>query len=393
MDKPLIFSEFAGIDSANPERLSPKDLVEALNVDIDETGQLKRRRGFALARAGAAHSLWSSGQTCLFVAGSTLYRLKADYNAEALIGVTADAPVSYCEVAGRVYWSNGFEAGVVEADAARWWGIAIPPLPGAAAIVGSMTAGTYLFTLTFSRADGQESGAPVAGRIDLEDGAGIRFTMVTPADPLLVRKTLYLSQPNGDVLYRAMEIDAGDVTADYLGDVVNLVTPLDRLLLERAPAGQVVAHHNGRMYVASGPVLHYSQPYGYELFDLREYIAIDGTDITIVAPVTDGVFVGTRERVVFLQGQGPDTFVVQEKAAHAAIPGTLAYFDTDGASLELPGKRAAMFATAAGLAVVSDGGVFIDLTQRKYVMPAYQRGAGLYRSDGGQQRYVAILQS
>ena len=389
-DTPVVFKEFAGLNSGNPERLTPADLVEALNVDVDDTGQISRRTGFASVRAGAAHSLWSGGSVALFVSGSTLYRLNADYSSLALCAVTPDLPVSYAEVAGRIYWSNGVETGVYDGGP-RTWGLMVPALPDVAVIGGSLPAGTYLYSMTYRRGDGQESGAPVAGSIDLTEAGGLRFTLVASADPSVVGATIYLSQQNGDVLYRA--VDTLGTSVDYTGDLVRLVTPLDTLLLGPAPAGQIVAQYNGRVYVASGSALYASEPFGYELFDLRQYTIIDASEITIVAPVTDGIFVGTRERVVFLAGQGPESFVMQPKSDCGAIPGTLAYVDQDAAKFEIAGKRVALFATARGLLAVADGGTSFDLTQSKFVMPRYHRGAGLYRSDGGDFRYVAILQS
>jgi hypothetical protein len=390
MDKPITIGKFSGLNSGNPERLSEGDLIEALNVDVDDTGQVSRRPGFASVRAGAAHSLWSKGALALFVSGTTLYRLNEDYSAVAVTTVTANMPVSYAEVAGRVYWSNGIETGIYDGGH-RTWGLAVPALPGVEVIGGSLPAGTYLYTMTLRRNDGQESGAPAAGRIDLTEAGGLRFSFPASADPTVVGATIYLSQQNGDVLYRAVSTTGTSV--DYVGGLVNLVTPLDTLLLGPAPAGQIVARFSGRLYVALGSALFCSEPFGHELFDLREHITVDTTEITLVAPVTDGIFVGTRERVVFLAGQGPDSFVMQTKAECGAIPGTLAYVDQDAAKFEIAGKLVALFATERGLLAAADGGVTFDLTQSKYVMPRYHRGAGLYRSDGGSYRYVAILQS
>jgi hypothetical protein len=166
------------------------------------------------------------------------------------------------------------------------------------------------------------------------------------------------------------------------------------MLLREAPGGQIVTQYNGRMYLGSGPVLGYSQPYGYELFDPRDYIALDGSEITIVAPVTDGIFVGTRERIVFLQGSGPEDFRRIEKAPVGALPGTLVFVDADGVKFEgVTSKVIGLFVTARGIAACMDGGTFFDMTQDKHEIAAFQRGAALYRKTGGEQRYVAILQT
>lgn len=390
MDKPITFKAFSGLDLRTPpERLKPEDLVEALNIEIGPDGELTRRAGYTLARAGDSHSLWSDGTTAFFVSGTTLYRLNADMSATAL-GTVVASPMSYHAVAGRIYMSNGVQSMVWDNGTLRSWGMVPPRPPGAQAIGGVLPAGRYLFTQTFIRSDGQESGAPIASVIDLPDASGIRFTASISNDPGVQDSVIYLSQPNGEVMYRAFRVGP-TLSVDFIGSEVSLVTPLDRLYMREAPAGQLVTHYNGRMYVASGGIAFASQPYGYELFDPRDWLGADASEITLMAPVTDGMFVGTRERVLFWQGSGPEDFRVIPKAPVGAIPGTLQYLDPEGVKLDgWSGKVLAAFTSRAGIVLVGDGGLYLDLTQLKFDMPAYQRGAALYRNDG-QQRYVTVL--
>jgi hypothetical protein len=71
--KPAAFTSFAGVrNTLEAERLhvmptrdnATTDLVEAVNVDIDNSGQVARRSGIAVVNAGACHSLWSGASRC-----------------------------------------------------------------------------------------------------------------------------------------------------------------------------------------------------------------------------------------------------------------------------------------------------------------------------------------
>ena len=98
--------------AADENKVTP--LAVAYNVDHDLTGRVSRRRGYTQKRSEASHSGFCQGGDCLFVAGSGLYRLAGDYSRELLRGdLTENAPMSYVQVAGRIYYSNGLEKGYV----------------------------------------------------------------------------------------------------------------------------------------------------------------------------------------------------------------------------------------------------------------------------------------
>lgn len=98
------------------------DLAEAINVFIDDTGRVRRRKGqTATAQTDAAHSLFASGGDCLFVSGGDLYRLFSDFSRSLVRESVGDARMSYVEVNGEVFYANGLTNGIYSGGASSTW--------------------------------------------------------------------------------------------------------------------------------------------------------------------------------------------------------------------------------------------------------------------------------
>lgn len=130
MAKPLtIFRASMGLNmKADPTRIAydkeagVQDLAVAYNVDHDHTGRIDRRKGFAVtSRTENIHSMWCDGGPCLFVTGSSLCSLAADFTYTALATVTPGAKVSYNQVLDTAFWANGYEKGQVVNNENNAW--------------------------------------------------------------------------------------------------------------------------------------------------------------------------------------------------------------------------------------------------------------------------------
>lgn len=121
----IILGAFSGIrNNVGSDRLGPRDLERAVNVDIDDAGQVRRRRGFDLTVAGDWHSIKGP------IAGKA-YGVKDGYlgiirpaPAFFSLGIyVGTAPVCYTEVNEEVYFSSRDAAGVVgQAETVADWG-------------------------------------------------------------------------------------------------------------------------------------------------------------------------------------------------------------------------------------------------------------------------------
>lgn len=121
----ITLSAFSGLkNTVAPERLQPNELELATNVDIDDSGQIRRRRGYNLVIAGGWHSIKgplagrvygvSDGYLGIIRPGMTFYTLGV------FIG---DAPVCYTEVNDEVYFSSRDASGVItQAEQVTEWG-------------------------------------------------------------------------------------------------------------------------------------------------------------------------------------------------------------------------------------------------------------------------------
>lgn len=130
MSKPItIFTGTNGLNTkVDPVRLhfnkktGVQDLAVAVNCNVDSTGRIGRRKGFASTiRTENIHSMWCDGGACLFVTGTSLCELSPDYRYSAVATVTQGAAVSYFRLKNRSYWMNGYEKGYVENQVNNAW--------------------------------------------------------------------------------------------------------------------------------------------------------------------------------------------------------------------------------------------------------------------------------
>ena len=110
------FSKFRGINNVDdPIRLFDVDQVEAAgstslvtatDVDISATNMISQRDGYTQRATGNIHSMWASGDTCLFVEGSELKQLNADYSKTVIMSVSAGVKMSYVDMNGVIILTN-----------------------------------------------------------------------------------------------------------------------------------------------------------------------------------------------------------------------------------------------------------------------------------------------
>lgn len=388
------FTGFGGLRNiVSQESFDPGDLVTALNVDVTDAKRIRRRRGFSAAKiSGSYHSLWSDsdGAICLVVSGSSLYLMSAAYVFTAIRSdLTAGRYMNYVSVGDRVFYSNGVDSGVVQGGLSRTWGI-VPPLQPAATVTGGdLPPGRYQFALTYVREDGQESGSPRAGVVDLAVTGGIGFVLPVSDDPSIREKRLYVSPLDGDALYYHGSYSPSETAGVYAQPLIGGL-PLETQFLSPPPPADELGYHGGRIYAASGRVVHYSEPFSPELFDLRKNYVFT-TPVALVAPVKDGIYFGTDTGIYWVAGTDPGVSDVLRLADYGVHRGTLAYGPADAV---VSGGRgmAAFFASKQGICFAPVGGGLVNLTNDRFNYPPMDRGAGVFRDTGGSPQYVAVLQ-
>lgn len=386
----LKIEKFLGIRNTVPaQSLKAEELAAAVNVDLDDDGKRVRRRGGTQSlQPGAKHSLWSGGGVCLYRQDDKLYRVNPGLTTSTIVGTGLGRfDTEYVAYDGTVYLSDRVSALRLRDGVLAPWGIMPPTVQPAAAVTGgSLPKGRYQYAVTYVRADGEESGTGRARVIDAE--GGIRFTAIPVSpDPSVRHKSIYLTLPDAKTLKRAFLVAPNVTDVSFAAGALSLGVSLETMFKQPPPAGQVLAEHNGRIVVAVGEHLLYSDPYLPERFEPIRQVHRFESAITIVAPVGDGVFVGTEQRVRFLVGADIASATEIVKADYGALPGSLDYC----ASQDLGGKtedRCAVFGTERGVCYGFPGGTLLNRTLDNYRFPTAKRGAGIVIHDQGRKRYV-----
>lgn len=310
-----------GIDMLSDETSLPKGACrDAKDIDIDVYGNFRSRAGFTkVGDFPDAHSLWGSRDQSfgLFMNNRELRRLVVQNDAPAsavvLNMLTPSERASFFEYDDRVFFTNGYELGVVTRRAAWLLGVMDPPGMDLAALTfGTMAPGNYSLAYSFVMANGEESGLSEIKPITLLQQGGVEV-LVPPVATFssgAVKVRVYCTPQNGDVLYQVAEFyprmsGMYDITDWSQGKQA------DNVQLHRMPAGDIVRVFNGRLMVSSGTVLRFSQPFRFGLTSRRHDFVQFESPIYFVEPVAGGVFVGVRDGAVyFLAGSGPNDFTM-----------------------------------------------------------------------------------
>lgn len=389
--------KFLGLrNNVRSEAFDLGDLEAAPNIDLDDAGKPRRRKGYGTAVfAGAYHSLFANGEVMVACTGTTLRRLMPDdvpnpTNTVLRSGLTGGR-ITYASMGTRIYYTDATYTGCVDGGVARSWGLDPPSAqPVATAVGGSLPAGAYDYAITYARADGQESGTGIAGRIVLAATGGIQFSAVpVSADPDVTTKNLYISPVNGDKLYRVQVLPAAATTASYFVEVTGRKA-LETQMLQPPIAGQITFAYHGRVYVARGRRLHVTEVYAPELMDLRRGFTMPG-HIVAAFPVDDGLWVWTAAEGVFLPGDDPAKFEYKPKVKYGAIEGTVAYGNAEDVDPALSGV-VAIVATKQGTVACLNGGTMRNLTKDRFAYPVTDQGAGAVRDYGGMAQYLLVLE-
>ena len=118
----VVLASFDGIrNTVAAERLKPSELAAAVNVDIDDAGQLRRRRGYRRVSTANHHSLTTLGDITLVVRDGVLGTLVADLTFTPIVPV-GTAPLTYVRVADTVYFSGESISGKITNGSYAPWG-------------------------------------------------------------------------------------------------------------------------------------------------------------------------------------------------------------------------------------------------------------------------------
>jgi hypothetical protein len=382
----------AGIDNRSREYALVEGAARSIeNMDVTRDGGLVSRTGLRRAAVGGFHSPFAhpNQRFMLVVKDGVLQRMNAAEGFTALTAVSG--AVCYGFLNDEIYWSDGAKVGRVRPDgAAALWGVPTPPLPlTSASATGGLHAGTYQVAMTAIHSSGLESGAMDAVSVEVTEGGGIQVTTPSASGVTFAVYRTPANAPSGDLRQATVLSPSATVT---LG-TSPLGRPLETLRVSPPVPGQCMTHHKGRLWVASGSVVwftdakspHWLRPdQGYYQFE---------SSVRMLGATEDGVYVGLYDRVYYLQGsdpfdmtQRPASDVGAAAGGGVEIPYNL--FVGDGS---LPAKQAAWWDVEGFLALGKPGGIVVRPTQPIYGAGSVGRAAVAYRANGGLRQLVSVL--
>lgn len=311
----IVLSAFEGLkNTVARERLQLTELEAARNVDLDDVGQPRRRRGYTLVDAANYHSIRALDERVLAVRNGELGEIEPGLTFRGF-GFDAGAErLTYAEVGDTIYFSSPQVSGKVRGDSVTSWGTT--------------------------------------------DGTGRWVSPVV-------------------------------LDTDTLGQIYGKV-------LKAPPLADEIAYYRGRIYLAAGPYLWATELYLYDHVDpTRNFLQFEAP-ITMLAPVEDGIFVGTERAVYFLSGSFTKGMPRQKLLNAGAVRGsavTAAASLIGGQQGPAPEGSGVMFLTPSGICAGLPGGSLINRTSGRVEFPAAAEAAALYRDDSGATSYVAVTNS
>lgn len=382
----LVFS--GGANNMASEYALPETHVrDALNMDVNPVG-VRTRRGLRVLETWDCHSLFPHpAGGVLLVHDGYLWRVHGG-NVTQLDAVAQDRRVRYAVHNAEVFWTNGLATGRITSDgSSSFWGLSAPPPPLLTTTTGNLPAGTYQATYT-AVIDGVESGAPVHAAIELTESGGI--LLVTPTAASGVTFNAYLSTTNGGSgkLRRVLTDIPGGTSASL---PLNRGVRLQSLLAVKPYPGNLLASYHGRLWVAAGSTLWFTDSASpHWLFPAEQYF-LWPSRITMGIPVLDGLFVATEHATWMLQGDGPANMVIRQVADQGTIFGTgtnRVPYDIFGGD----GTPCAVWLDTDGvLCCGRSGGVVQRMTENRYRIGNASSGDIIFRIHAGIRHLLVIL--
>ena len=399
------YNTFLGLRTVDPESdVGFRGLVQADNVDISRRLKVSRRPGMTrVYQEGSIISGLILDVCTLFTVGTRLMCFRDGASSPTLVrsDMTMTNRLVGFDVGGDVYYSNGFETGVILKGGGTLpkIGVEPPSTPSITRIDGDLPAGTYQVLLSHIRNDGHESGTSLSSTLVLSSTGGLRCQTPTSRDSNVTRTKVFITHRDGDVFYEYGVIPVGG-SFSYIRESGDLHVVARNQYYRPPPPFTAIDFHAASVLYSSGDTLYYSIPFGFELVDYRyNHIRLD-SEIRMIGVVIDGIYVATADKTYFISGRSIAESSIEVVLEYGAIHGTRSYVsgglvdvgveDSRGASKETE-EVLPMWVSKQGICVGNSGGNIVNLTQKSVRIPTGVGGTSFFREQDGQNHFVGII--
>jgi hypothetical protein len=386
--------EFAGLMTADDAfEVGFDGFVLADNVDMRRQKKVSRRPGFAdtgYIAGGVIHSAYADKKIFIFQEGTELKRFISATDTPVLkSGLTAGGRLSAHRLAGRVYWSNTTENGVIESNGnERVLGVPVPARVVGTEGTGNLGVGRYLYTFTQVEVDGRESGAPDPTVVEVPENSGLSFTFSAG-----LARRFYITEENGQELYLAAEILAGETSFVYRNRQPRTAITCDRLLMSPIPAWTAIDWYRASLIYAVGDNVEWSNTFDYELRDQATNYLHFGEPVEVIASLRDGFYVGTDSGIYWYTGSNMAELDMTQVADYGSIRGTKTHINGAVVGSGESTERIPLWSTQRGIVMGLPGGALRNLHENKVDFPGGLTGTALYRNADRQNHYITRVLS
>ena len=371
-----------------PERLQRRsqegalDFVQsAVNGNFTDAGTFRRREGSVKTLSGDdCHSFWADAGVGYIVDGVDLMRvvLEAGEPTQAVIGqVTPGLQMSYAKPVDEVYASNGVQRfRIKDSGEVFEWGVPVPTrVPTISTSSGLLKAGRYQLVISHLSEDGEEGGTTFPAQVVLSDNGAIELSDIPqrPGHSTLIYCTLC----DGDIFYKVGATTGSAFTVLSTNEYGQ--RPIG-LLMNQTPPGSIVRHLNGRLLVAAGNILYYSEPYNFGLYNpARNYIPFPAP-ITMVEPCQNGFFISADQ-----------TYWVDGEISEADLNPVLPYKAIAGTGAPVPNQNAVWWMSERGAVVGTQDGQAQNIQEKTVAIDPGVVGASLFREQDGMKQMISTM--
>ncbi len=158
------------------------------------------------------------------------------------------------------------------------------------------------------------------------------------------------------------------------------------------PAGQLIEYFNGRLYVARGKVIHYSDPlYPWQTHEQKGFFQFPG-DITLLRSIREtGVLVSDGIRTYLMAGLDAPAMKLTQLADYPAILGS--DVKLDGSKVGGIDGEAVYWLSSQGVCMAGRGGLFKNLTREYYWPKSTAEASAILRLTNGFYQYLVTQAS
>lgn len=149
------------------------------------------------------------------------------------------------------------------------------------------------------------------------------------------------------------------------------------------PAGSIVREFYGRMYIAVGKVVWFTDPFMLGSVQKQRNFIQFPADVTIMEPVSGGIWF-VADQTYFYAGGGPDEFIPKPQLNYGAVPGT---------GIKVPYTNDVMWYSVRGAVVGTQDGQIKNIQEANIAAESGTVGTTLIREENGIKQFIASIKN